>query len=372
MRICLDIQAAVSQRAGIGRYARSLAEHLGSFAAPEEELRLFFFDFRRRGLDFASPGATISPTRWIPGKYVQQSWKRLHWPPFDWFSGRADVFHFPNFTIPPLSYGKAVVTIHDMSFLRFPEFAEKGNLNYLTSVIHQTARRADAIIAISEFGKREIEECLGVAPDRVSAIHLGISPEYSRPSPPTIRIFRKQLNLDRPYLLTVGTLEPRKNLPFMIEVFEQLDTFDGDLVIAGMPGWKVEPIMDCIHQSPKRDRIRYLNYLPDGQLSSLYSGAELFLITSFYEGFGFTPLESMACGTPVISSAGGSLPEVLGDAAIIVPEFKSEAWATAIQSLLADTSRRTRLSLQGVKQASGYSWQDTARKTWEVYRKAVA
>ncbi len=372
MRICLDIQAAVSQRAGIGRYARSLAEHLGSFAAPDEELRLFFFDFRRRGLDFASPGATISPTRWIPGKYVQQSWKRLHWPPFDWFSGRSDVFHFPNFTIPPLSHGKAVVTIHDMSFLRFPEFAEKRNLDYLTSVIHQTARRADAIIAVSEFGKREIEACLGIAPDRVSAIHLGISPEYTRPSPPAIQTFRAQLNLDRPYLLTVGTLEPRKNLPFMIEVFEQLDQFDGDLVIAGMPGWKVEPILDRIRSSPKRDRIRTLNYLPDEQLPSLYSGAELFLITSFYEGFGFTPLEAMACGTPVVSSAGGSLPEVLGEAAIMIPEFKSGAWTTAIHSLLADPSLRARLSLGGVNHASRYSWQDTARKTWDIYRKTMA
>ncbi|MEI8120551.1 MAG: glycosyltransferase family 1 protein [bacterium] len=372
MRICVDIQAAVSQRAGVGRYARTLVEHLGPLALPEDELRLFFFDFRRRGLDFTCPGAQLSPTRWIPGQYAQQAWKRFHWPPFDWFSGQADVFHFPNFTIPPLSHGKAVVTIHDMSFLRYPAFAEKRNLEYLTSVIHETARRADAIIAVSEFGKREIEECLGVAPDKVSAIHLGISPHCARQPLTAVNALRKQLHLARPYLLTVGTIEPRKNLPFMLEVFERLDEFDGDLVIAGMPGWKVEPIMDRMQQSPKRDRIRYLNYLPDGQLSSLYSGAELFLITSFYEGFGFTPLEAMACGTPVVSSAGGSLPEVLGDAAIIVPEFKSEAWATAIQSLLADTTRRDRLSLQGVNQASGYSWQDTARKTWDVYRKAVA
>jgi glycosyltransferase involved in cell wall biosynthesis len=300
---------------------------------------------------------------------VQQAWKRVQWPPFDWFSGPADVYHFPNFTIPPLSRGKAVVTIHDMSFVRYPEFAETKNLAYLTSAIQATALRADAIIAISSFGKREIVECLGVAPDKVSAIPLGISSDCARTPPSRVQRLRKQMNLNRPYLLTVGTVEPRKNLTFMIEVFERLDHFDGDLVIAGMPGWKVEPILARMENSPKRHRIRYLKYLPDGELSALYSGADLFLITSFYEGFGFTPLEAMACGTPVISSAGGSLPEVLGDAAIIIPEFSSEAWTGAIQSVLGDPARRTRLAQRGIEQAAAFSWHETARRTWDVYRK---
>lgn len=372
MRICVDIQAAVSQRAGVGRYTRHLVEHLGAMAQTTDELRLFYFDFRRRGLDFACRGAHPCPVRWIPGKYVQQAWKRFHWPPFNWFSGKADLYHFPNFTIPPLRQGRTLVTIHDMSFMRHPEFAETKNLMYLTSMIHNTARRADAIITDSHFSKREIEDCLGVPPEKVFAIHLGVATQGDRPTPDQIMAGRQKLALARPYLLTVGTIEPRKNLPFMIEVFEQLEGLDCDLVIAGMPGWKVEPIMERMNRSPKRDRIRYLDYVPDAQLPALYAGAELFLITSFYEGFGFPPLEAMAYGTPVISSAGGSLEEVLGEAALIMPKFDSSAWASAIRDLLNDPARRARLSKQAPAHAAGFSWSETARQTWDVYRRVLS
>jgi glycosyltransferase involved in cell wall biosynthesis len=372
MRICVDIQAALSQRAGVGRYTRHLVEHLAPLARPSEEVDLFYFDFRRRGLDFACPGAHPRPVRWIPGQYVQQAWKRFHWPPFNWFSGKADLYHFPNFTIPPLRHGKALVTIHDMSFVRHPEFAETKNLKYLTAMIHDTARRADAIITDSKFSKREIETCLGVPPEKVFAIPLGVAPHLVRPTPAQIQAGRQALSLNRPYLLTVGTIEPRKNLPFMIDVFEQLEGMDCDLVIAGMPGWKVEPIMDRMNRSPKRSRIRYLNYVPDNQLPALYAGAELFLITSFYEGFGFPPLEAMSYGTPVISSAGGSLAEVLGDDAIIIPEFDTGAWISAIRDLLNDPARRARLASLAPAHAARYSWTETARQTWDVYRRVLS
>jgi len=158
----------------------------------------------------------------------------------------------------------------------------------------------------------------------------------------------------------------------MIEVFEQLEGIDCDLVIAGMPGWKVGPIMERMNRSPKRDRIRYLNYVPDTQLPALYAGAELFLITSFYEGFGFPPLEAMAYGTPVISSAGGSLAEVLGDAALIMPQFDAGAWTSAIRDLLNDPARRARLAAHAPAHAARYSWTETARQTWDVYRRVLS
>lgn len=372
MRICVDIQSAVAQRAGVGRYTRNLVEHLGPFAAPDDDLRLFFFDFRHRGLDFTCPGAHPHPVRWIPGKYAQQAWKRLHWPPFNWFSGKADLYHFPNFTLPPLTQGRSVVTIHDMSFIRHPEFAEAENLRYLTAVIPETVRRADAIITVSRFSKQEIEECLGVDPDRVFAVHLGVSSDYKRPAPEQISRLRHDLTLTRPYLLTVGTVEPRKNLPFMIEVFEQLKGFDGDLVIAGMAGWKTGPILKRIANSPRRERIRYLNYVPEGSLPALYADAEIFLITSLYEGFGFPPLEAMACGTPVVSSAGGSLAEILKGAAIIIPDFDVARWTDTLRSLLEDRPTRDRLGAAGPVHAARYSWHDTARQTWDVYRKVMS
>ena len=372
MRICVDIQAAVSQRAGVGRYTRSLVEHLGPIASADDSVNLFFFDFRRRGLDFTCPGATPSPVRWVPGKYVQQAWKRLHWPPFGWFAGKADLYHFPNFTIPPLATGKAVVTIHDMSFARYPEFAEQKNLDYLQRVIRRTVERADAILAVSRFSKQEIETCLDVSPAKVFAIPLGIASTYGRPSPAALADMRRQLNLDRPYLLTVGTIEPRKNLTFMMDVFDQLKGFDGDLVIAGRPGWKFEPILARMLRSPKRDRIRHLPDIGDAQLPGLYAGAELFLITSRYEGFGFPPLEAMACGTAVVASTGGSLPEILGDTALLVPGFETGSWVEALETLLQDNARRAAMAARGPGHAARYTWTETARQTWEVYRKVLS
>lgn len=373
MRICVDIQSAVSQRAGVGRYTRNLVEHLAPLIAPTDELNLFYFDFHQRGLDFPCPGARPHPVRWIPGTFAQQAWKRLHWPPFDWFAGMADLYHFPNFTIPPLKKGRKIVTIHDMSFLRYPEFSEDKNLNYLTNFIHDTVRRADAIITVSEFSRRETAELLELDPSRIFATPLGITSGCTRPTADAIARTRQTLNLTRPYLLSVGTLEPRKNIPFLIDVFEHMTDFDGDLVIAGMQGWKVEPILDRMQNSSCRDRIRYLEYIPDGSLFPLYAGAELFLITSFYEGFGLPPLEAMACGTPVISSTGGSLPEMLtGPAAVLIPGFDASAWATTLSSLLHDSTRRQELARQAPLHAARYSWQDTARKTLEIYRKVLS
>ncbi len=367
MRICVDIQPALSQRAGIGRYTRHLVQHLGEFSG-DDDLSLFCFDFNRRGIDFEAPRARLQAVRWCPGRIAQQSWKRLHWPPYNWFAGPADLYHFPNFVIPPLTRGRSIVTIHDMSFVRHPEFAESKNLRYLSATIRRTAQKADAILTDSKFSALEIQDLLGIPANRVFPIHLGVATECKPPSPDGIANTRRMMGLDRPYLLTVGTIEPRKNLPLLVEAFEQLNGFDGDLVIAGMTGWKFEPILERIKASPKSARIRLLSYVPDGQLAGLYGGAAAFAIASVYEGFGLPPLEAMACGTPVVSSCGGSLPEVLGDAALLVKEAKAPEWASALRSAVFDTAVRTRLASGGPKHAARFDWRETARQTWNVYR----
>ncbi len=367
MRVTLDIQAAIAQRAGVGRYTKSLVEHLGRFAG-SDELRLFYFDFRRKGAPFPVPGASQRAIRWCPGRFVQKAWKTLNWPPYDWFAGAADVYHFPNFIRPPLKRGKSVVTIHDIAFIRYPQTLEPRNLAYLTAQIQQTVRNSDCIIAVSEFTAREIQHLLDVPRDRIAAIHEGLPDGYARPAQPLIDEARRSLKLERPYLLTVGTMEPRKNLAFLVEAFEKVSGFDGDLVIAGMYGWKYEPILKKIIHSPRAPRIRHLDYVDERCLPALYAGAELFVFPSLYEGFGFPPLESMACGTPVLSSAGGSLPEILGDAAEFAAEYDSDTWAAKIRMLLEDTTRRAELIAKGGELVKKYSWDETAKKTWEVYR----
>ncbi|MBP7830545.1 MAG: glycosyltransferase family 4 protein [Kiritimatiellae bacterium] len=366
MKVCVDIQAAVAQRAGVGRYAKSLVEHLGPLAG-NDELSLFYFDFKGRGDPFPVPNATRKAVRWCPGRLVQQAWKRLGWPPFDWFAGRAEVYHFPNFIIPPLARGKAVVTIHDLAFKRFPETTERRNLDHLTSQIGKTVARADAIIAVSAFVAREIHELLGVPASRIFAIPSGMAGAWAAPSADSVTAMRREFGLDRPYLLTVGTLEPRKNVAFLVEVFERMK-FDGDLVIAGAPGWKYEPILDRIRRSARAPRLRHLRYVAEKHLAALYAGAELFVFPSLYEGFGFTPLEAMACGVPVLAAATGSLPEVLGVAAEIVPGYDAADWADRADRLLTDTARRAELKERGFLQARRFSWDETARKTWQVYR----
>lgn len=367
MRICVDIQPAVAQRAGVGRYTKYLVEHLGEFSG-NDSLSLFYFDFRGRGLSFQAPRTTPCPCRWVPGRLIQQAWKRLDWPPFNWFSGAADLYHFPNFTIPPVTTGRHVVTIHDMSFLRFPQFAETKNLQYLTSVIHKTVARADAIITDSRFSAAEIADCLHVTADRIFPVHLGVAPECRRATPEAVASLRQRLGLDRPYLLTVGTLEPRKNIPFLIDAFENLRGFDGDLVIAGMRGWKYEPILERMRNSSCASRLRYLEYVDDRDLPALYTGANLFVTTSFYEGFGLPPLESMACGTPVISSTGGSLAEVVGDGGITLAGFDADQWTDTMASVLQDPKRHADLVRKGSTHAARFDWRETARQTFNVYR----
>jgi glycosyltransferase involved in cell wall biosynthesis len=368
MKVCMDIQSAVAQRAGVGRYTMQLLHHLGPLASPDESLRLFYFDFLRRGLSFEPPGAVHRAVRWCPGRFVQQAWKRLSWPPFDWLAGEADVYHFPNFVLPPLTKGKAVVTIHDMSFLRHREFAEEKNLQYLDAKIRDTVARAGAVITDSQFSADEIHALLDVPRAKLFPIHLGIAPAFTRPCTTEIRLVLRELEVPMPYLLTVGTVEPRKNIPFMIKLFESMTDFPGALVIAGMRGWKVEGILQAMQNSSHADRIVYLDYVPDTRLPALYAGAALFLVTSHYEGFGFPPLEAMACGTPVLSSAGGSLPEVLGEGAKVMEGFEVEAWRREAMRLLDDEAVRNGRINAGRRRAAQYTWARTARQTWDVYR----
>jgi glycosyltransferase involved in cell wall biosynthesis len=367
MKVCIDIQPAIAQRAGIGRYTAQLAAHLG-MRRSNHEIALFYFDFLRKGMTIPYGNATPRPVRWFPGRVARKAWSALGVPPFEFFGGKADVYHFTNFLLPPLKTGKAVVTIHDTSFLRCPETMDEKNLKHLQSGITRTVRRADAIITISKFTGSEVAELLKVEPDRIHPIHLGIGDEF-RPRPEEeVASVKQTLGLDKPYILTVGTIEPRKNLPFMIDVFEKMTAFDGCLAIAGMPGWKYEKIFDRMKKSSRAEDIRYLGRVPEEQVPALYTGANLFMLTSLYEGFGFTPLEAMACGTPVVSSSAGSLPEVLGDCAAFVEGFDPGAWVEVAEKKLGNRSD----SARGIEHASGYSWSETADQTWRVYEKVMS
>ena len=369
MKVCMDIQAALGQRAGVGRYVRELLFHLGAERSADE-LAAFYFDFKRTGLDAAPPGVELRACRWMPGRFAQAAWKRLGFPPYEWFAGPADLYHFPNFIRPPLGRGKkSVVTIHDVSFLRMPETTEAKNLAWLSAEIHRTAAKADAILTDSRFSAREIVELLKVPESKVFPVWLGLPKFGPPPSPNAVAQARKTLGLEKPYLLMVGTIEPRKNIPFLVKIYEALKDFDGDLVLAGGLGWKTGPTLRAISESPRNGGIKLLKHLSDAQLSALYAGAAAFVFPTRYEGFGFPPLEAMGRGAPVVSARNSSLPEVLGDAAEWVEGFEVEAWAAAVRGVLGDSARAARLRAAGLKQAQKFTWEETARRTWDVYRR---
>jgi len=341
-------------------------EHLGPLAG-KDQLDLFYFDFKRKGLSFSVPHATESPVKWCPGRMAQGAWKTFGFPPFNWLAGPADVYHFPNFILPPLTKGQSIVTIHDVSFIRFPEAAEPKNLRYMNSQIRRTVERADRIITVSRFSAQETCELLDVPENKVTAIHLGLTDNMNEGDRGD-KVVLNSLNLQKPYILFVGTVEPRKNIPFLIEVFEQMTAFDGELVIAGMRGWKFEPILERMQRSTRRKDIRYLEYVDEKHLPALYAGTELFIFPSLYEGFGFPPLEAMRCGAPVLSSRAGSLPEVLGDAAAYVTEYEPDRWAATAMRIISVPTERDALRTKGLIQARKYDWNETARKTWALYR----
>lgn len=371
MKICMDYQPAVAQCAGIGRYTRVLASELAKLLDPEDELRLFYCDFKRAGKRHSVDGAEYVTFRAMPGAVMQKMWHHLRFPPFNWSAGGADIYHFTNFTDRPITRGKSVVSIHDMSFVRYPQFAEKRNLKYLRAGLKRTARNADAIITISEFSKAEIEELLPEARGKVFVTYLGIGEDFKPATEVETEAARRELGLSHPFIMALGTVEPRKNLEFLVDVFEQVAEDGVDLVIAGAPGWKSRPILERFENTRFPNQLHYLRFVPDGKLATLYSAASLFVMPSFYEGFGFTPLEAMACGTPVLTSSGGSIPEVVGSAARVLEGFDLREWVEEVRAILGDPGRRAEMSRTGREHAAGFRWENTARETLEIYRKVL-
>lgn len=366
----MDIQPAVSQRAGIGRYVAELARHIP--AESGIDLDLFYFDFKGKAEPPDAPGCNLKRYSLLPGSLIQQGWKHLGWPRFDSLAGPADLYHFTNFIIPPLSPAcKAIVSIHDISFILHPEFAEKRNLDYLSKRISTTAERAEAIITISNQSADDISSNLNVERDRIHPIYLGVSDRFKPASPDQISSTRSSLGLTKPYILMVGTFEPRKNIPFAVKLLEKMDFFDGDLVIVGQKGWRNGPILETVESSSASSRIKTFTALPDKHLVNLYSGAEMLLMTSLYEGFGFPPIEAMACETPVLTSSGGSLAEVCGDAAVVLDAFDAEQWLDKAEKILTDSELRTELKAKGLAHAATYTWERTAKEHLEAYRKVT-
>jgi glycosyltransferase involved in cell wall biosynthesis len=292
-------------------------------------------------------------------------WHRMHLLlTAELFIGEVDLFYSSDFVLPPLRHAKAVVTVHDLSFLVLPECAEVGLKAYLSRAVPRAVRRADLVLADSIHTKNDLVNILKVPSERVVVLYSAVEDNYKPVEDEEIRqAVTSRLRLNRPFLLTVGTLEPRKNLIRLLEAFAVItQTFPHELLIVGRPGWMYQGIYDAVHRLDLQNRVRFMGFVPEDDLPVLYSLADLFVYPSLYEGFGLPPLEAMACGVPVVCSNASSLPEVTGDAALAVDPRDTGALIEALRLVMADSSLRKGMVAKGIKQAARFSWSDSAQQ----------
>lgn len=381
--IGIDATAALTQGGGIGRYTRELVQALVA-EAPDNRYTLFT----------ARPPATLPVPDSIPvapnvthrpapvdERWLYRLWHRARVPlPIQSFTGPIDLFHSPDFVLPPIG-GRvpALLTVHDLSFIHYPETFPANLVAYLNRVVARSVARATHILADSESTRRDLAAVWGVADDRMTVLHSGVNERF-RPirDAGTLAAVRATYGLgDRRFVLAVGTVQPRKNYEMLVRAFRAVaDTMPHVLVIAGGRGWLSEGLEAEIVRRRLTDRVIMAGFVADDDLPALYSAADLFVFPSLYEGFGLPLLEAMACGVPVISSDASSLPEVAGagdqSAAHLLSPHDEPGWAAAMRRLLSDEPARQRLIAAGTAQAARFTWGAAARKLAGLYDRLLA
>ena len=293
----------------------------------------------------------------------------------------ADVVHFPANVGPLLAMDGAVLTVHDLSFLRGPQWYRRNRAAYYRYAVRRSARLAARVIVDSQATAADVIGLLGVPEDRIDVVPLGVGHEFrcgyhaqtgfGRGAPPPLQTdVRERYRLPERFFLFVGTLEPRKNLVRLIDAFTRIAAeCEYDLVLAGRDGWKVAPMRAAAAASPHAHRIHFPGFVADEDLPAVLSAAHALVWPSLYEGFGLPPLEAMACGTPVVTSNTSSLPEVVGDAALQVDPNDLEALADAMRAVATDAALRDNLVEKGAHRAAQFTWDRTAQLTLDTYRR---
>jgi len=376
MRIGIDYTPGVTLGAGIGRYTRGLVQ------------ALFELDRENEYVLFATPGLRSNPKPQIPNpnfhyrpipashRLMAIFWHRLRIPlPVEAFIGPVDVFHSPDFVLPPQRRGARLLTVHDLSFMRYPEGATPSLRRYLNTVVPRSIARADLVLADSESTKRDLAELLDVSPERVRVVYAGVEPRF-RPmfDDEHLRAVARRYELDPPFILAVGTLEPRKNLQRLFQAYallRQRMAFAPRLVVVGARGWLTDDIFAALEASGIAAHVRFPGFVHDEDLPAVYNLACLFAFPSLYEGFGIPPLEALACGVPVACSNASSLPEVVGDAALTFDPTDVEAMVEAMLRLLTDGDLRADLIARGRARAERFTWPAAAADLLAAYQEVT-
>ncbi|PID84724.1 MAG: glycosyl transferase family 1 [Chloroflexi bacterium] len=374
MKIGIDVTSAVMQGAGIGRYTRELVQAtlaadkaneyvLFSAPPPDDHALAQIFPLSRRITHKIAP---------VSEAWLYRIWYRARLPvAVQWFAGQVDLFHSPDFVLPPVRGGiPTLLTVHDLSFVHFPEVYPAILVNYLNKVVPWSVQRATHILADSAATKHDLMALWQVPDEKVTVLYSGVNAAFARVEDEgKITAVRQKYHLgEEPYLLSVGTVQPRKNYQMLIQAFAPLaDHIPHNLYIAGGKGWLYDEMMAEIEKQRLTERVRFIGFVDDEDLPTLYSGADLYLFPSIYEGFGLPMLEAMACGVPVIAADVSSLPEVGVETAVLLPPDAQTQWTQTIAAVLSSPHQQEQMIAAGYRRAQKFSWQKAANQLFGIY-----
>ncbi len=353
--------------AGVHQYIHHLLLHLG-----QADGRLRYTVLLGEGVLPPDVALTSLRSRWPTSRAaVRVLWEQLVQP---WTLRRigAHLVHGPAFVGPLLAPCPVVITIHDLSFIRFPTLFRPANRLYLTVLTRLSARRARRLIAVSAHAAAETTRLLGVPSERIDVVYHGVDPAFHPLPADEVAVFRQRQGLPERFVLCVGTLEPRKNQTRLVEAFARIHDGQVKLVLVGGKGWLYDELFTRVEALGLSKEIIFPGYVMNDELPLWYNAATILAYPSLYEGFGMPVLEAQACGTPVLTSNVSSLPEAAGDAASMVDPYDVEALAAELDRLLTDKPLRHELRKRGLAHASQFTWPLMAQETADVYRRALA
>jgi len=377
LKIAIDYTAALKQGGGIGRYTRGLITTLAQLDQQNNYTLMFTPDAPRNGLQFFQKYPNFSHKSYpLPERWMTIGWHRLYLPlPVEWLTGHVDLFHSPNFILPPIRHAKTLLTVHDLSFIRHPQGAVVKLRRWLEKVVPRSLARADHVLADSHSTKQDLIDIYNILPEKITVVGAGVEARFRPILDSTVLDSvrnRYRLPPTEKFILSLGTLEPRKNFTGLIQAFSQSPVRETHhLVIAGGKGWLYDEIFAAAETSSVADRIHLIGFVADNDLPALYSLADIFAYPSHYEGFGIPVIEAMACGTPVVCANNSSLPEVAGRSALQIIATDTVTLAEALHHMATDNSLRENAIAEGFIQAKKFNWPDAAKRLLEIYQAQV-
>ncbi|HEX2851346.1 MAG TPA: glycosyltransferase family 1 protein [Acidimicrobiales bacterium] len=366
MRIALDATPLLGPVTGVGAFTRGALRALAARDDVDVVTYALSWRGRRRLPDMVPPGVSVT-TRPMPAGMLLRAWERAPLPPAEAFVGRVDVVHGTNYVVPPARRAATVVSVYDLTAVRFPELCAPSSLRY-PGLVRAAVARGALVHTMSASIAHEVVDLLAVPRERVHVVASGVDVGANGDAAKG----RALAGSDR-YVLSLGTVEPRKALPDLVSAFDAIATMrpDVDLVIAGPDGWGVDELEAAIRNARHGDRVRRLGWVGDHDRADLLAGAALLAVPSRYEGFGYPPLEAMAAGTPVVSTRAGSLAEVVDGGGLLVDAGDVDGLAQAIEAVLGDPALAASLVERGRAQVARFRWDDGATGLVALYEAAI-